>query len=252
MAAAATSPRTTSWKLLSTNARTLPPSVARCRRLTEASLRTSSAVTRSNLTHLDLSECAMVTDETLACVARAPNLETLSRGAPSRRRPDTSVARSHLSLERCGGSEGPCWAVSAGRDPSRKRRRAVRRARDERLGPRGRGSPRREKREDEEGTRRRRGVMSSAFPRSRRSRRSNAEPGVVQLCLGRRHATLGGLKALRKLVLAGRAGRGGGGGDSAASQPGRAQLDRNAVRDDALAVLTVFPSVSKPGRRRAR
>ena len=95
--------------LLATNARTLLRlSVARCRRLSSASLR---SLERRHafpaLTHLDLSECAAVTDETLACVARAPNLETLkAEGCAVVGGGLRHVAKleklKHLSLERCG------------------------------------------------------------------------------------------------------------------------------------------------------
>ena len=94
--------------LLATNARTLLRlSLARCRRLTEASLR---ALERRHefpaLTYLDLSECATVTDETLACVTRAPNLETLkAEGCAVVGGGLRHVAKleklKHLSLERC-------------------------------------------------------------------------------------------------------------------------------------------------------
>ena len=110
--------------LLSTNARTLLRlSVARCRRLTEASLR---GLERRHafpaLTHLDLSECATVTDETLACVARAPNLETLkAEGCAVVGGGLRHVAKleklKHLSLERCGRLGGAMLGDIVEREP---------------------------------------------------------------------------------------------------------------------------------------
>lgn len=95
--------------LLVANARTLLRlSVARCVLLSPASLR---GFERRHafpaLTHLDLSECATVTDETLACVARAPNLITLkAEGCAVVGGGLRHVAKlgklKHLSLERCG------------------------------------------------------------------------------------------------------------------------------------------------------
>jgi hypothetical protein len=110
--------------LLATNARTLLRlSVARCRRLSSASLR---SLERRHafpaLTHLDLSECATVTDETLACVARAPNLETLkAEGCAVVGGGLRHVAKleklKHLSLERCGRLGGAMLGDIVEREP---------------------------------------------------------------------------------------------------------------------------------------
>ena len=110
--------------LLATNARTLLRlSVARCRRLSSASLR---SLERRHafpaLTHLDLSECAAVTDETLACVARAPNLETLkAEGCAVVGGGLRHVAKleklKHLSLERCGRLGGAMLGDVVEREP---------------------------------------------------------------------------------------------------------------------------------------
>ena len=104
--------------LLATNARTLLRlSVARCARLTEASMRSLECRHAFPvLTYLDLSECASVTDETLSCVARAPNLETLkAEGCAIVGGGLRHVAKleklKHLSLERCGRLGGAMPSV---------------------------------------------------------------------------------------------------------------------------------------------
>jgi hypothetical protein len=95
--------------LLVANARTLLRlSVARCVLLSPASLHgLERRYAFPALTHLDLSECATVTDDTLACVARAPNLITLkAEGCAVVGGGLRHVAKleklKHLSLERCG------------------------------------------------------------------------------------------------------------------------------------------------------
>ena len=110
--------------LLAANARTLLRlSVARCVLLSPASLH---GLERRHafpaLTHLDLSECATVTDETLACVARAPNLITLkAEGCAVVGGGLRHVAKleklKHLSLERCGRLGGERSSFDGGTLP---------------------------------------------------------------------------------------------------------------------------------------
>lgn len=111
--------------LLVANARTLLRlSVARCVLLSPASLH---GFERRHafpaLTHLDLSECATVTDETLACVARAPNLITLKAEGCAEilggglRHVAKLEKLKHLSLERCGRLGGERVSFDGGTPP---------------------------------------------------------------------------------------------------------------------------------------
>jgi hypothetical protein len=113
--------------LLVANARTLLRlSVARCVLLSPASLH---GFERRHafpaLTHLDLSECAAVTDETLACVARAPNLITLKAEGCAEilggglRHVAKLEKLKHLSLERCGRLGGERVSFDGGTSPRR-------------------------------------------------------------------------------------------------------------------------------------
>ena len=241
--------------LLSTNARTLLRlSVARCRRLTEASLR---GLERRHafpaLTHLDLSECATVTDETLACVARAPNLETLKAEGCAvvgggLRHVSKLEKLKHLSLERCGRLGGAMLGD---------------------VGERGRGPVPENVAAPSVAHATNVSDLADAALRAAKKRRTDEEGGagaeedaryvvgvpalaaletLETLSLGWCNrvsdadiATLGGLKALRKLVLA-RTRAGAAAAAAIRRLPNLVALDLTGTPfdDDALAVLTGF------------
>ena len=244
--------------LLATNARTLLRlSVARCRRLSSASLR---SLERRHafpaLTHLDLSECAAVTDETLACVARAPNLETLkAEGCAVVGGGLRHVAKleklKHLSLERCGRLGGdinmlgdvverePVSEIVAA--PSVAHAANVSDLADAAL------HAAKKRRTDEEGG-------AGAFGPDEDARSVVGVPALAALSstletlsLGWCNrvsdadiATLGGLKSLRKLVLA-RTRAGAAAAAAIRRLPNLVALDLTGTPfdDDALAVLTL-------------
>ena len=232
--------------LLATNARTLLRlSVARCRRLSSASLR---SLERRHafpaLTHLDLSECAAVTDETLACVARAPNLETLkAEGCAVVGGGLRHVAKleklKHLSLERCGrlGGAIPENVPENVAAPSVAHAANVSDLADAAL------HAAKKRRTDEEG-----GAGADKDARSVVGVPALAALETLEtLSLGWCNrvsdadiATLGGLKALRKLVLA-RTRAGAAAAAAIRRLPNLVALDLTGTPfdDDALAVLTL-------------
>ena len=239
--------------LLSTNARTLLRlSVARCRRLTEASLR---GLERRHafpaLTHLDLSECATVTDETLACVARAPNLETLkAEGCAVVGGGLRHVAKleklKHLSLERCGRLGGAMLGDVVEREPVSEIVAAPSVAHAANVSDLADAALRatKKRRTDEEG-----GASADEDARSVVGVPALAALETLEtLSLGWCNrvsdadiATLGGLKALTKLVLA-RTCAGAAAAAAIRRLPNLVALDLTGTPfdDDALAVLTGF------------
>ena len=244
--------------LLSTNARTLLRlSVARCRRLTEASLR---GLERRHafpaLTHLDLSECAMVTDETLACVARAPNLETLKAEGCAvvgggLRHVSKLEKLKHLSLERCGRLCGAMLGVvgELGPVPEKVGAPSVAHATNVSTSRTRLSTPRRSEGRTREGGA---GADEDALCRRRSRARGardarDAEPGVVQPCLGRRHRDTRRLEGTEEGVLCQDA-RGAAAAAAIRRLPNLVAptLTGTPSDDDAPAVLTGFSPVSKP------